>query len=146
MTEANPKSRTEEMEDAIEAEPIPVRIIKDVAEFNVDVNDFIMWPPLLNASGTTVLQFTDKWNYDIRRITAASFTAGTVNVYKGVADDAHILAVFTSAGSLYFSKGQLGVFRPGDNLIFVAAGIVGLVTITVAGFRFHKEVFGAYMM
>jgi hypothetical protein len=126
---------------------IPVQIVSaQEARFNQEVLDFDAWPTTLPGSGTIDFQFGEGWIYDVRRLTCASFTAGTVSVYKNGPTDANLLCVFTSAGSFFFGKGGLGLMRPHDHLFFVASGITGSVTPSMSGFKFRRDIFGEYVM
>src|SRR5215469_2329333 len=57
--------------------------------------------------------------WDVKSITAATFTAGSVNLYAGASSDSTLRYVFTSAGTYAFGTAQLLV-PPGQRLIFTA--------------------------
>jgi len=61
-------------------------------------------------------------------VSAASFTAGTVSLYLGQAQDANLRFVFTSAG-VWEAPRKATILLPGTRMVFVASGIVGAVTI-----------------
>lgn len=66
--------------------------------------------------------------WDVRKLNATGFTAGTVTAYRNLVGDENIEAVWTVAGAFTFSGGIILV--DSDDLIFVAAGITGTVTIS----------------
>lgn len=86
------------------------------------------------SGGAGVLNVPDLYGphegftWDVRFIVAASFTAGTVTVYNTYQSDGNEVAVFTSAGLVRWG-GDL-VLNGTEQLIFVAAGITGAVTIS----------------
>ena len=59
---------------------------------------------------------------------AVTFTAGTVNLYRGQSNiDSLLVGAFTSAGYLTYSSTGLPV-PPGSRLIFTAETVTGSVT------------------
>ena len=92
-------------------------------------------PAMVLAGGAGTLNVPDLlgphdgYYWDVRRITAASFTAGTVTAYLNFVADANQLFTFTQAGTLIFGSGAL-ILSDSDALIFTGAGITGNVTIS----------------
>jgi hypothetical protein len=76
--------------------------------------------------------------WDVKRLVAASFTAGTVTAYINLVQDANIFAVWPSAGLYTFGRGE-GLLTPQDRLIFTASSITGLVTISGAAIQFGEK-------
>jgi hypothetical protein len=70
----------------------------------------------------------DGYTWDVRYIVADSFTAGTVSIYNTYQSDGNLEGVFTSAGLIRWG-GDL-ILNDTEQLIFVAAGITGAVTIS----------------
>jgi hypothetical protein len=90
----------------------------------------------------------DGYAWDIRNLVAASFSAGTVAVYKnsaGQAVDANLRFTFTSAGLWQMGTAQL-LLLPGQYLTFVAAGITGNVTLSGDGIQVALPFLAAYLM
>lgn len=105
----------------------------------------ILVPQIVLTSGAGTLDLPDRlgpkrgYHWAVRYITAASFTAGSVVMYRGAGVmDANIRFTFTSAG-IYEPGRASCVVAPGDRLIFVASGITGAVTISgeVTEFKSH---------
>lgn len=86
----------------------------------------------LNGSGT--LDYpdrygpTDGFTWDVRRISADGFTAGTVNLYKNDATGAGVRVASWSTPGTWTWSGQLWL-RARDRLVFIATGIAGNVQI-----------------
>lgn len=76
--------------------------------------------------------------WDVKRLVAASFTAGSVTAYLNQVQDANIFAEWPQAGLYTFGRGE-GLLNPQDRLIFVAAGISGNVTISGAAVQFTEQ-------
>jgi hypothetical protein len=83
--------------------------------------------------------------WDIRKITATSFTAGSVAVYENAPNDANAEVVFTSAGSYFFGSGQL-ILNSNDFLVFVASGITGNVTISGRAVLVRADYLADYLL
>jgi hypothetical protein len=62
----------------------------------------------------------DGYFWAIHRVTAATFTAGSINMYRGQAGDQNLLFQFTQAGAFYPPRTNL-ILKPGDRLTFAAA-------------------------
>jgi hypothetical protein len=88
--------------------------------------------PLAAGAGTLnqpdLLGPHEGFAWDVRRLTAASFTAGTVTAYLNYQADENIVVQWTQAGSFFFSGNV--ILGDSDALIFVATGITGQVTIS----------------
>lgn len=94
----------------------------------------------------SLLSPNDGYMWDLRRLTAASFTAGTVTVSRqGAGVDATILFVFTSAGSWFPGSGNV-MLNGNDRLVFAAAGIVGTVTISGSVINIRQDYIGDYLL
>lgn len=90
--------------------------------------------PLAAGAGTLdapgLLGPRDGFWWDVRRLSAWGFTAGTVNVYLNDATGSgELVAAYTSAGQFTWSAHLL--LGPLDRLVAVASGITG--TVTLAG-------------
>jgi hypothetical protein len=102
-----------------------------------------IWPiniqmPPWNGAGTfdlgrPTMGPSDGYAWMIHRLTAATFTAGTVNVYKGAPADNNLMFAFTQAGVFYPPRTNF-ILMPSDKLTFAAAAsapITGTVTISL---------------
>lgn len=85
----------------------------------------------------------DGYRWDLRRVTADGFTAGTVTMYRNDVNTT-ALAKWTQAGEWAWS-GQLWLAAR-DRLIFVASGITGNVTIDGAAVDVSEQVLPDYLM
>jgi hypothetical protein len=141
------------MTEFIEDEPqvyegaaVPVHVVNHPAiDRNRMILDQDLWPNPLAGSGTIDWQIpTEGWIYDIRRLTVASFTAGIVTVYKNGPTDANIICVFLQAGSFFFAKNTL-CLRRHDHLFFVATGITGAVTPSIAAVKVRRDLWADYL-
>jgi hypothetical protein len=83
--------------------------------------------------------------WDIRKLTAASFTTGTVTVYKNAQNDANTEVVFTSAGTYWFGSGQ-EIINSNDFLLFAASGITGNVTISGRAVQIREDYLADYLL
>lgn len=111
---------------------------------------FYINPALIQGSGTLsqpyIMSPPEGYWWDIRNIKAASFSAGTVTVYTSpIATDANIEFVFTSAGTYTPGSGNL-FLGPGDQLLFVAAGITGNVTISGRAISVRADYVADYLL
>jgi hypothetical protein len=70
----------------------------------------------------------DGYEWDVKRLVAASFTAGTVNAYRNYQADANLIATWSTPGTWSFNK-QLWL-NGSDAILFTATGIVGQVTVS----------------
>lgn len=83
-----------------------------------------VFDPANNAAGPN-----DGYFWAVHRLTAATFTAGSINVYRGAPADQNLLFQFTQAGAWYPPRSNV-ILKPGDRLTFTAAtAITGLVTL-----------------
>lgn len=89
--------------------------------------------------------------WDVKSVTAATFTGGTVNLYAGGGAspaanvDSNLRYVFTSAGTYAFGTGQLLV-PPGQRLIFVAVSTTGNVTPSLTVVEIADWAIAPYLM
>lgn len=88
--------------------------------------------PVLTAGAGTINQPDmlgphDGYYWDVRHLTAAGFTVGSVSVYLNYQADENLKGTFPQPGILTFS-GNL-MLGDSDALIFVCTGITGQVTI-----------------
>jgi hypothetical protein len=104
--------------DAVHEVPVPTQQI--AGNGTIDV------PQLLGPSG-------GYW-WDVTRLTAAGFSAGTVTVYKNAVADGNQLPSFPQAGVVTFGRRML--LGPKERLLFVTAGITlnpGAAGVSVGG-------------
>jgi hypothetical protein len=129
---------------------VPVRIIQDEGEDKSIVNRIIShddFAPVIiaPATQTNYVQSRQGWVFDVGMLILATFTAGTVSVYKNAIADECLIYVFPSTGNFQFSKGQLAL-RYGDQLIFVANTVTGNVTPSLHGNLVRRAWFPEYIM
>jgi hypothetical protein len=96
-------------------------------------------------NGASLYSPNEGYFWDIKKITAASFTTGTVALYKNAANDANAEVVFTQAGSYFFGTGQL-LLNSNDFLVLVAAGITGNVTISGRAISVRADYLADYLL
>jgi hypothetical protein len=112
--------------------------------FPFDIN-----PGLITGSGTfdqpMVLGPREGFAWDVELLVAASFTAGTVTVYKQGIADHNIRGVFPSAGTLRYSGASLFLRAP-ERLLIVGTGITGNVTISGSAIMVAEEFVGEYLL
>lgn len=70
----------------------------------------------------------DGYAWDVRRLVAAGFSAGTVTAYLNFQADENLLYTWAAAGPAFFSTSI--ILGDSDALIFTATGITGTVTIS----------------
>lgn len=110
------------------------RVAQAVTQLDFALGDSI---PLSGGNGT--LDVADKFAaktgfmWGVRRITARGWTAGTVTAYKNSVNGEPVTPWPDPAGSagggvFTFGRGEL-LLKPGDRLIFQAAGITGSVNV-----------------
>ena len=106
-------------------------------------------PPITTSTGTAdypeLLAPRAGYWWDVKSITAATFTAGTVNLYAGGSSDSTLRYVFTSAGTYAFGTAQLLV-PPGQRLIFTAVSTTGNVTPSLTVIEVAAWALPAYLM
>lgn len=108
---------------------------QDIAAFQRMHTVPVTAPQIPLAGGAGILDVPDVLGpkkglaWALHWITAASFTAGTVSVYIGPVADQNLRFVFTQAG-VWEPPRTATILLGGDRLVFVAAGIVGNVTIS----------------
>ena len=83
--------------------------------------------------------------WDVKSITAATFTAGSVNLYAGASSDSTLRYVFTSAGTYAFGTAQLLV-PPGQRLIFTAVAVTGNVSPSLSVVEVADWALASYLM
>lgn len=119
------------------------------AELSAAIYPFEIPVTSLAASGTLdqPVHFgpRDGYAWDLRRLTAASFTAGTVAVYRNQAADANQLFTFTSAGTWWIASGQV-ILRSTERLVLVAAGITGSVTVSGSAIMVAEPWLAEYLL
>src|SRR5579864_4131630 len=114
-----------------------------------------MWPvntaaPQWNGLGTyDVPQMFGPmpgYAWAIRSVTAATFTAGSVGLYKGLPADCNLRYVFLAAGS-FFPGGSGMILQYGDRLTFApVAAITGNVTISVEMIQMTTDLLPRFLM
>lgn len=83
-----------------------------------------VFDPAANIAGPN-----DGYFWAVHRVTAATFTAGSINMYRGQAADQNLLFQFTQAGAFYPPRTNL-ILKPGDRLTFgQGTAVTGLVTL-----------------
>jgi hypothetical protein len=121
------------------------------AELNAAIFPFDLLPGLIaGAAGSLDQPMTwgprDGFAFDFKRITFASFTAGTVSVFKGAgASDMTLVQAGFTAGTLY-PGGQDWLLQSGERLIFTSTGITGNVTISGFGIMVRHDFLGEYLL
>jgi hypothetical protein len=117
------------------------------AIFPFDINPLLM--TLAGGAGTLdvnqALGVRDGFAIDVKLLIAASFTAGSVNVYKQGAADMNQRGSFPQAGTLVFG-GQSLMIMPGERLVLTASGITGNVTISGGGIMVRQDYVGEYLL
>lgn len=86
----------------------------------------------------------DGFAWDVRRLAAASFTAGTVTAYMDNVADENIICTWTQAG--LFTFGTSVILGDSDQLVFVAAGITGAVTISGQAIQIPTPLLPDYLL
>jgi hypothetical protein len=130
---------------------VPVRVVKEEGEDQSIVNRIISHddyaPAIINgvATQTSYVQTRQGWVFDVGMLILATFTAGSVSVYKNFIADEALIYTFPQAGNFQFSKGQLAL-RYGDQLIFVANTVTGNVTPSMHGNLVRRAWFPEYIM
>lgn len=83
--------------------------------------------------------------WDVKRMTAATFAAGTVTVYRDAQADQNELYVFSQAGSAFFGSLQV-TLEAGERLIVVGAGLTGNVTFSFGVIEVAAPWWPAYVL
>jgi hypothetical protein len=115
---AEQRRRQDQLWQAVHEVPIQTQFI--AGNGTIDV------PQVLGPSG-------GYW-WDVTRLTAAGFSAGTVTVYKNAVADGNQLPSFPQAGVVTFGRRML--LAPKARLVFVTAGITlnaGVPGVSVGG-------------
>ena len=83
--------------------------------------------------------------YDVTRLTAQGFSAGSVAVY--IANTGEQIASFTQAGTLYFNPGG-DPFITGqqDRLVFTATGLTGIASVSMGYIKVPYDAIGQYLL
>jgi len=105
-------------------------------------------PGVINAATGTIdipdmLGPHDPYWWDVRRIGAWGFTAGTLTLFLN-STQGEQLAAWTVPGNFTWGTGLL--LAPRDRLIFVAAGITGNVQITGQAFEVESPWLPEYLL
>lgn len=87
----------------------------------------------------------DGYYWDVRRVTVASFTAGTVTAYLNYVADANQLFTYTQPGTLVFGSGSL-ILSDTDALVFTGSGITGNVTISGQAINVPSSLLSDYLL
>jgi hypothetical protein len=129
---------------------VPVKIIqaehedRSIVEKIVSHDDFA--PVIINPAVQTIYTQTRQgWVYDVGMLIIATFTVGTVSVYKNSIADESLIYTFPQAGNFQFSKTQLAL-RYADQLIFVANAVTGNVTPSMHGNLIRRAFYPEYAM
>jgi hypothetical protein len=106
-------------------------------------------PQITTSGGTAdypeLLSPRSGYWWDVKTVTAATFTGGTVSLYAGGQSDSTLRFVFTTSGTFAFGTGQLLV-PPGQRLIFVASSVTGSVTPSLSVIEVASWALPAYLM
>lgn len=129
---------------------VPVKIIEEEGEDKSIVDRILSHddfaPVIISpATQTNYVQTRPGWVYDVGLLIIATFSAGTVSVYKNFISDESLIYIFPNIGMFQFSKGQLAL-RYSDQLIFVANSVTGNVTPSLHGNLIRRAVFPDYLM
>lgn len=106
-------------------------------------------PQITTANGTAdypeLLAPRAGYWWDVKSVTAATFSAGTVNLYAGAKTDSTLRFVFVTSGTFTFGTGQLLV-PPGQRLIFTAVSVTGNVTPSLSVIEVADWALPSYLM
>jgi hypothetical protein len=82
----------------------------------------------------------------VRSVTAATFTAGTIGLYKGLPADNNLRYVFTAAGAFYPGGSGL-ILVYGDRLTFApVTAVTGLVTLSLEATQMTADLLPRFLM
>jgi hypothetical protein len=127
------------------------RLVQQIHMFTVPAKQMSL------TTGAGVLQSREHFGprtgqcWDVRRLTASGFTAGTVNCYlNGVIQGSTVysndqVVGFPVAGTQTLGKAQL-LLQANDHLVFSASGITGSVYIQIAGIALAAPLLGEYLI
>lgn len=106
--------------------------------------------PLITASNTPLNQPElmgprTGYAWEVRRITAATFTGGTVNIYIDGVADSNIVLPFAQAGTTFLGGGQL-IIQDGHWLIAQGSTLTGNVSISLGVIEIAQPWLGAYLL
>jgi hypothetical protein len=115
-----------------------------------------MWPvntaaPQWNGLGTfdvpQVFGPMPGFAWVVRQVTAGTFTAGTINVYKGLPADSNLRYILTAAGVPWIPGGSSLILLYGDRLTFTpATAITGNVTLSVEATQMTSDLLPRFLM
>jgi hypothetical protein len=89
-----------------------------------------LYPNVFDPGGR-ILGPADGYAWAVHCVTAATFTAGTINLYKGQQADQNLRFTFLQPGAFYPPRTNF-ILKPGDRLTFAAAtALAGNVTIAL---------------
>lgn len=119
-------------------------------DLNQLIKPFEVLPTVIPASGILndprLFAPEPEFIWSVMRISAQTFTGGTIGVYKGTAQDTQ-LVTFGSAGSYWFNNQSLFVFDKNRPLTFqVLTSLTGNAYIGVEGISIHKTLIGKWLM
>jgi hypothetical protein len=80
----------------------------------------------------------------VRRVTAATFSAGTVTMYVNGVADSNIIVVFPQAGTYTFGNGEI-ILMPGQRFIFEGSGLTGNVSVSLGVIEVEQRWLAAYL-
>jgi hypothetical protein len=134
------------------ANAVPVKIVEEEKENEGIVDKILSHDDYPNpsvivspATQTNYVQNRVGWVFDVSLLVVATFTVGSVAVYKNFIADEALIYNFTSTGIFQFSKGQLAL-RYNDQLIFVANNVTGNVTPSMHGNIVRRALWPEYLM
>lgn len=122
------------------------QLAADITPFNIQLPQLPLSGGAGNSSGfRQLLRPSDGYAWDVKLITAASFTAGTVSVYRGSQADNNLRFVWTVAGTYTFGTAQF-LIRAGEHMLFTATGITGSVSISFDGIQVASPLLAEYLL
>lgn len=87
------------------------------------------------------------YNWDVRRITVTTFTAGTVNMYQDRASDDNLEWIFTVGAPVQIYSGSSLGLEEGERLVFVPeTGFTGNLTISIRGYQVPRLLWAEYLL
>lgn len=118
-------------------------------DYNELIRPFEVRPTAIPASNllSDVNNFAPESEYiwDVTRISAQTFSAGSVSVFRRSAADTALLT-FAAAGTQWFQDHNLLVTSKSNLLVFTATGLTGVAYVSCEGFSVHKSILGKYLM
>lgn len=83
--------------------------------------------------------------WEVRRMTAATFSGGTVSFYRDAVADSNLVMEFNTPGIVLLGGGQL-ILQPGERLVAEAGGLAGVATLSIAVIQIGQPWLPAYLL